>query len=118
MYCNHLPISDLYPFYFLSRNRSFSVIRPLLFISDIDDCAGGPCDNGGTCTDGVNGYTCACVTGFTGPDCETSTYSLFNHNITLDNQQIKSNFLLGAIPVTYIHGKVLVQLILDIFDSS
>ena len=28
--------------------------------------------NNGFCTDGVNSYTCACQTGFTGTNCETS----------------------------------------------
>ncbi|XP_078485672.1 uncharacterized protein LOC100181677 isoform X2 [Ciona intestinalis] len=31
-----------------------------------------PCANGGTCTDGVASYTCACVTGYTGANCETN----------------------------------------------
>ena len=40
--------------------------------TDIDDCDPDPCQNGGTCTDGVDSYTCTCVTGFTGTDCDTS----------------------------------------------
>ena len=40
-------------------------------IIDINECASNPCQNGGTCTDAVNGYTCACVAGYTGSDCET-----------------------------------------------
>ena len=39
---------------------------------DIDDCASFPCENNGTCVDGLNGYTCRCSVGFTGDDCETS----------------------------------------------
>ena len=39
---------------------------------DIDDCANSPCQNGGSCTDGVNQFTCQCVTGFTGTNCEIS----------------------------------------------
>ena len=34
------------------------------------------CQNSGTCTDGDNTYTCSCVTGFTGTDCETINYKL------------------------------------------
>ena len=30
-------------------------------VIDVDDCASGPCLNGGTCTDDVNGYTCKCA---------------------------------------------------------
>ena len=39
------------------------------FSQDIDDCANGPCQNGATCTDNVNDYTCTCFTGFTGRNC-------------------------------------------------
>jgi formylglycine-generating enzyme required for sulfatase activity len=36
---------------------------------NIDDCASRPCQNGGTCTDQVNGFACSCAAGFTGPTC-------------------------------------------------
>ena len=42
---------------------------------DIDECDSDPCQNGATCNDGVNGYTCTnCPAGSTGPDCETGKY--------------------------------------------
>ena len=43
-------------------------------ISDIDDCSTvKPCMNAGSCTDGINDYTCDCVLGYTGVNCETGT---------------------------------------------
>ena len=39
--------------------------------TDIDECLGISCHNGGTCTDGVNEYTCECAAGYTGMNCET-----------------------------------------------
>ena len=50
---------------------------------DINDCLGSPCNNGGTCTDGIATYSCACPPGFTGTDCEIS-----EKNIYLKNTQI------------------------------
>ena len=34
-------------------------------------CYVNPCENGATCTGRVNSYTCHCVAGYTGTDCET-----------------------------------------------
>ena len=41
---------------------------------DIDNCSPNPCNNGGMCTDGVDVYTCTCLGGFTGDNCEISKY--------------------------------------------
>ncbi|KAI5628308.1 sushi, nidogen and EGF-like domain-containing protein 1 isoform X1, partial [Silurus asotus] len=38
---------------------------------EIDECSSYPCQNGGTCEDGVNSFTCHCPPGFTGTLCET-----------------------------------------------
>ena len=38
---------------------------------DINDCYPYPCQNYGTCVDGVNSYTCNCPTGYAGDNCET-----------------------------------------------
>ena len=50
-----------------SINRSCSNILTL----DIDDCVTIPCQNGGSCTDQVNSYTCNCADGYDGTNCET-----------------------------------------------
>lgn len=36
---------------------------------NIDECASNPCHNGGTCKDGINGFTCLCPEGFHDPKC-------------------------------------------------
>ena len=41
--------------------------------TDIDDCAGNPCQNGGVCADAVNDHSCSCPQGFEGKNCETNT---------------------------------------------
>ena len=39
--------------------------------TDTDECASGPCQNGGTCIDQVNGYLCQCAPGYTDLQCQT-----------------------------------------------
>ena len=41
-----------------------------ILYADINECASRPCQNGGTCVDGVNSYTCNCDVGYTGENCE------------------------------------------------
>ena len=38
-------------------------------LSDINDCAVQPCQNGGNCIYAVNGYTCNCAAGYSGKNC-------------------------------------------------
>ena len=33
-----------------------------------------PCFHDGTCMDGINTYTCECVAGYDGDQCETGTF--------------------------------------------
>ncbi|XP_061482651.1 coagulation factor X-like [Rhineura floridana] len=37
---------------------------------DGDQCASQPCHYGGTCKDGINTYTCTCLDGYHGQNCE------------------------------------------------
>lgn len=38
--------------------------------SDIDECAGGPCEHGGTCIDLIGGFRCECPPEWTGDVCQ------------------------------------------------
>ena len=49
----------------------------LFIVSDIDFCTVNPCENGGSCQDGITGYNCSCQQGFTGDNCETGLYKYF-----------------------------------------
>jgi len=40
-------------------------------VPDQDHCSPDPCENGGTCENNSNSYTCQCQPGFTGDRCET-----------------------------------------------
>ena len=49
--------------------------------------------NGGTCTDGVNSYTCACAPGYSGEGCEIGmcyvTQALFTLYAILGNMVMR-----------------------------
>ena len=54
--------------------------KHLMLISkslDIDDCKDKPCNNGGTCQDGIASYACVCPLGFKGTDCELSGFTQY-----------------------------------------
>ncbi|KAK3083937.1 hypothetical protein FSP39_005650 [Pinctada imbricata] len=38
---------------------------------EINECDSNPCQNGGTCNDQLNSYSCTCSPGYTGNNCET-----------------------------------------------
>ena len=65
--------------YWLNTNKRsityFAILNVMIFL-DIDECATIPCQNGGSCTDQVNGYTCNCVDGYYGNDCETGNNTI------------------------------------------
>ena len=43
-------------------------------VTDTDECASDPCENGATCNDMVNMYTCTCAPGYTSTHCEIGMY--------------------------------------------
>ena len=61
---------------FMREERIMLKIFPQCFISaNIDDCAGKTCSGHGVCEDGINDYTCKCIDGYEGKDCN-SKYAL------------------------------------------
>ena len=48
-------------------------------LSDIDECASDPCENGGTCFDFPNQFFCGCVPGYEGLFCSTGKYLQAGH---------------------------------------
>ena len=46
------------------------LVYECLFKENVDECLSNPCQNGGSCNDGVNGYMCLCADKYTGKNCE------------------------------------------------
>ncbi|CAH1271145.1 CRB2 [Branchiostoma lanceolatum] len=77
--CNCQDIRDKYPalpsgYYMVypkDGQPGFLVYCDMETDGDVDECASDPCQNGGTCEDEVNGYTCTCAEGYVGDHCET-----------------------------------------------
>ena len=57
------------------------------FLSDINDCVNHTCENGATCLDGINSYSCYCTAGFTGQYCETGK-EITKKNMLLDKLKL------------------------------
>ena len=50
-------------------------------LADVNECGSNPCENGGTCTDVPNGYTCACSSGYTGDECQTGIILVYSSRL-------------------------------------
>ena len=75
--------------------RTAVFYRTTYFVSDVDECSSNPCENGGTCIDGINEYSCQCVAGYTGLNCETgSSFSLFIKTIIYNSVFVQLLFVL------------------------
>ena len=38
--------------------------------AEIDECSPNPCENGGSCIDAIGDYSCTCISGYTGTNCQ------------------------------------------------
>ena len=54
----------------------FNDFYPHTLSVDIDECTTSPCQNGGNCTDQINGYTCNCLHGYDGTNCENGNIAV------------------------------------------
>ena len=73
-YCIYsvLEHSACYKYYIMQTiNMLFSNI-------DFDECESDPCLNGAECKNGAKEYTCTCVPGYTGRNCETGQIKNLN----------------------------------------
>ena len=72
--------------------ENLQVFMTLFSFLEIDECESATCQNGGTCEDGINQFTCICANGYTGDLCETGNinekfvksvivYLIFDNNI-------------------------------------
>lgn len=48
-------------------------LRLCLSPADVRECASNPCQNGGTCVEGVNHYRCTCPQSWSGSHCQHQT---------------------------------------------
>ena len=84
VYCFKVYENDIRGFTDTETATIFMLDYYVHYVVDVDECANSPCRNGGNCTDGVNGFTCDCVKGYTGRNCETGrstdTIVLLNRN--------------------------------------
>ena len=44
-------------------------------IVDVDECSSQPCQNNGRCLNGIAQYSCRCIEGYAGTNCEQSMYA-------------------------------------------
>ena len=63
-------------------SRPTFVLRYEISLIDVDECASSPCQNGGTCIDGISSYTCKCGQSYEGKNCE-SEYCIYCHFFTI-----------------------------------
>ena len=57
-------------------HKVLELVSKLVVHSSINDCSSDSCQNGGTCTDMVDGFSCTCVSGYTGTICQTGKRQL------------------------------------------
>ena len=68
----------------------FRILNETFFLTDINECDGGPCKNGGTCANSDGSYSCSCQDGWTGNDC-TQGMVFYLYLSKILGKQVRSN---------------------------
>ena len=64
-----------------------------LFYWDINECANNWCENGGTCIDGVNTFSCTCAEGYNGPTCGNGKTFLGRYGVLMASKNQKVDII-------------------------
>ena len=70
-YC-HKEMLICYTYIRLRNNRSS--VNFMVSSSDVDECLSSPCENGGSCANLMARYTCSCIAGWSGTNCQAGMY--------------------------------------------
>ena len=63
----------------------------IVVFTDINECVSNPCENGATCNNEVNAFSCVCAEGYTGVSCATGLgFSLIFQTSVLIMQKVYS----------------------------
>ena len=79
----------------------YYVVFRICVVLDINECDSSPCQNGGSCGDEVNKFSCTCAVGFEGATCQTGRSFTFRFHRQI---YFSSNILCGE-PLSTIRGK-------------
>ncbi|XP_062576986.1 fibropellin-3-like [Saccostrea cucullata] len=86
---------------------------------DINECAGNPCINGGTCHNLINRYSCSCIPGYYGTHCELDKDECASnpcmhdgtcHNLIVHAMMDIKDHDVNMIAVRYLHFFILLDI--------
>lgn len=56
---------------YIFKQKKLGIIPLSHILSDINECLSTPCQNEATCHNEVNAYSCTCMPGYQGTNCES-----------------------------------------------